>query len=73
MGGPLRKSSRGVTAVALASPVNRLVNGLGRRVSWPRGVELRVVACGKGERSLEEGYRCSCDVPNSSYMFCSRS
>jgi hypothetical protein len=35
-----------VRAVALAVPGSSLVDGLCRRLSWPVGVELRVVACG---------------------------
>lgn len=35
-----------VRAVALAVPRGSLVDGLCRGLSWPVGVELRVVACG---------------------------
>jgi hypothetical protein len=41
-----RRSGLDVGTVALAVPGGRLVDGLCRWLSWPVGVELRVVACG---------------------------
>lgn len=46
---PLRYRSRGIAAVALASPHNGLVNGPCWRVCRPVGVELGIIACGVGK------------------------